>query len=124
MASWCDDVPSPVDTDGEVVPLLVKKLYADNCEALDVELIGFNGLWVVKFKNRNGIFHLDWFHLSKPDSWERLEEDARKTTCGYFGRSGLCVDCPAIAISKACNVAKSKDIVRRAKELAGVSGND
>lgn len=35
-----------------------------------------------------------------PDSWERLEGDAGKTSCAYFGRSGLCVGCPALAISQ------------------------
>ena len=59
-----------------------------------------------------------------PDSWERLEEDAEKTSCEYFGRSGLCVGCQAIAISKACNIAKARDRIRRAEALAGVSAND
>ena len=117
--NWYNDVPAPMDADGKIVPLEVKKLYAGDGEALDVDLIGFDGRWVVKF-DRRGLFNLDWFHLSEPDSWERLEEDAGKTSCGYFGRSGLCIGCPALAISKMCNVAKSQDIVRRAKALSGL----
>ena len=74
MANWCNDVPAPMDADGEIVPLGVKKLYASDGEALDVELIGFDGRWVVKF-DRRGLFNLNWFHLYEPDSWERLEED-------------------------------------------------
>lgn len=46
---------------------------------------------------------------------------ARKTACGYFGCDGLCVHCPAAVLSRACNVSKALDVIRRAKALAGVS---
>lgn len=114
MTNWCDNVPTPVDADGEIVPLLVKKLYTSDGWALDVELIEFDGCWVVKFKNRNGLFNLSWFYLTKPDSWEKLEEDARKTPREYIeGRR--------IASEGVVRVtAMAQDIVRRAKALAGV----
>ena len=118
MASWCDNVSNPVDADGEIVPLLVKKLYTSDSEALDVELIGFDGRWVAKFKNRNGLFNLSWFHLSKPDSWERLEEDARKAPREYIEGRG-------IAAERGGQVAAmTGDLIRRAKALAGVRNED
>lgn len=62
-----------------------------------------------------------------PDSWERLEEDACNSICGYFGKGvSECDDCPANAIAansdefECCERAVKLDIVRRAKALAGV----
>lgn len=112
MVSWLDNVPAPVDADGEIVPLRVKKLYASDCEALDVELIGFDGRWVVKFDDRNGLFNLDWFHLYNPDSWERLEEDARKTPREYVEGRGINAELGGRVVTM------TSDILRRAKALA------
>ena len=58
----------------------------------------------------------------QPDSWERLEEDAAKESCFYFGfENKLCGDgagCPANKLGN-CSKSKAADIVRRAKALAG-----
>lgn len=86
--AWAHGVPAPVDADGEIVPFGVKKLYAGDGRALDVELIGFDGRWVVKF-DREGLFNLDWFHFSEPDSWERLEEDVNLGCRDYCERYRL-----------------------------------
>ena len=115
--SWAEGVPAPVDADGEIVPLGTKKLYASDGEALDVKLIGFNGRWVVKF-DRAGLFNLDWFHLYKPDSWESLEEDARKAPREYIEGRGI------TAGRDGRVAAMSQDIVRRAKTMAGVCDDD
>ena len=56
------------------------------------------------------------------DSWERLEEDAKKRTCEYFGHgSASCDGCPNESASTGdeCEAAMARDIVRRAKKLAG-----
>ncbi len=55
----------------------------------------------------------------QPDSWERLERDADKGPCGYFGFKGEdCSICPAFNRDKPCISAVCTDIVRRAKALA------
>ncbi len=118
--SWAKGVPAPKDADGNVVPLDVRALYTDCGERVTVEEIVFTGCWWYVKCFETTRLRLIRFHLER-DSWERLERDAGKTSCAYFGRSGLCVGCPALAISKMCNVAKSEDIVRRTKALAGVS---
>lgn len=117
MAKWFDSVPAPMSADEEIVPLLTKKLYAGDGEALDVELIGFDGRWVVTFDRKN-FFNLDWFYLYKPDSWESLEEDARKAPREYIEGRGITAGIDGLV------AAMVGDIVRRAKALAGVSDRD
>lgn len=69
-------------------------------------------------------WHIDLEKITRvqPDSWERLEEDASKETCFYFGyEDKLCGDgagCPANKLGN-CSKLKAADIVRRAKALAG-----
>ena len=57
----------------------------------------------------------------QPDSWEQLEYDIDKTDCVYFGmgKAKSCEGCKAFEHSElTCAEKKSKDIIRRAKELA------
>ena len=60
---------------------------------------------------------------TRPDSWERLEEDTMKGSCAYFGFADKpCSDGDGCPANKPGDCAKFKavDIVRRAKALAGV----
>ena len=58
------------------------------------------------------------------DTWERLEEDAKKGSCDYFGYDANgCNGCPAYGWNvtrggNGCGNAKMADLVRRAKALA------
>ena len=57
------------------------------------------------------------------DTWERLEEDAGKEACEYFAHMPCGCETSEMldeTVEK-CNAAKARDIVRRAKALAGVS---
>ena len=60
---------------------------------------------------------------TQPDSWERLERDAEKSICDYFGSSSspgsLCEDgCPGLNSPVSCGVLMKLDLIRRAKALA------
>ena len=61
---------------------------------------------------------------ARPDSWERLEEDAVKEACDYFGFKDIVCDvgkeCPAYKHGVECDMSKTFDIIRRAKKLAVV----
>ena len=67
----------------------------------------------------------------RPDSWERLREDARKYYADYWGCIGFCCDkCPSILDGKkpnerydtaGCHTAEQLDLVARAERLAGVA---
>lgn len=124
MASCYDNVPAPMDANGCVVPLDTKELVHKG-ETREVYGFFYNIRlkdWSVKFMKGDGI---RLGACTMPDSWESLEEDAGKSTCGYFGHSGgSCACCPATSFNDACILAKAKDIVRRAKALAGASDDD
>lgn len=59
------------------------------------------------------------------DSWEKLEEDARKTACDYApaprNEDGIttCDGCPFLK-SESCSNEMTIDLVERAKKLAGI----
>lgn len=55
------------------------------------------------------------------DTQERIDADAMKSPCAYFGRKGrLCFDgdgCPSLEMNGSCDVAKTRDLLRRQREL-------
>ena len=64
-------------------------------------------------------FDPDQLTHERPDSWERLEDDAKKAACDYFwrGEAAPCNGCPR-EHSDDCTVDMAIDLVRRAKALA------
>ena len=68
----------------------------------------------------------------RPDSWERLREDAMKNFVDYWGCAGkTCDKCPALVDGKkpnerydtaGCQAAEQLDLLARAERLAGVQG--
>lgn len=115
--AWAKGVPAPVDADGEIVPLGVAEMCTDEGKPVTVEEIIFDGVWWYVKCLETSRLRLRRLHLAKPDSWERLEEDARKTTCEYFGRDvNTCDTCPARYVN--CVDGLIQDVIRRAKALA------
>lgn len=116
--SWAKDVPAPMDADGRMVPLSVKTLFAGDGKMVTVDEVVFDGCqWYVKCSDTSRL-RLDGLHLYKPDSWESLEEDARKAPREYIEGRGI------TAGRDGRVAAMVGDIVRRAKALAGVSNGD
>lgn len=116
--SWAMGVPAPTDADGELVPLSVNTLFADGGKMVTVEEIVFDGAWWYVKCLETTRLRLSRFHLYKPDSWESLEEDARKAPREYIEGRGI------TAGRDGRVAAMVGDIVRRAKALAGVSDRD
>lgn len=91
-----------------------------------------NGPYTIKKIEDDGIIRIDLndldyfaseFFSERPDSWERLERDAEKSICDYFGSSSspdsLCKDgCPGLNSPVNCGVLMKLDLIRRAKALA------
>lgn len=72
--------------------------------------------------------HKHFKHDTKPeppDSWEKLEEDAKQRICSYFGidqENTSCEDCPhgSSQTGRICGQNARLDILKRAKKLAGI----
>lgn len=66
-----------------------------------------------------------YFTHRKPDSWEKLEEDARKIACEYAGapldKMGM-TTCDGCRFQKhdECYQGMMLDVLKRAKKLAGI----
>ena len=139
MTDWYDNVTAPTDANGEMVPLDTRELLFDGKRSrVMCYLYGpTTRIWYVEFAGVGERPHLS--DCTLPDSWERLEKDAAKDPCVYFGygAKGLCgyfgmddahdcKGCPAYEDSLYCdcNIKMTRDIIRRAKALAGVTDGE
>ena len=96
-------------------------VYLQDGESFTVDFIRSDGNVAVRELSSGMYLRPERLTHERPDSWERLEEDAEKDPCGYFGFDGeeICGKCPASG--KNCEQTMARDLVRRAKKLAGVS---
>lgn len=117
MAGWYDSVPVPMDANGSVVPLDTNELAyrGDVRETCAFSYSTRHGCWGVVFENGDSI---SLNACTMLDSWERLEEDARMTPREYTEKRVVTVG------SDGRVAAMARDLVRRAKALAGVTEND
>lgn len=122
--------PTPKVLDADGVPIEVGDTVwcDDGDEPLRVTLIHTSGYRSVSLEGKGGEhYSLDPERLThkRPDSWEKLEEDARKTACDYApaprDEDGLttCYGCP-FQKSESCSNEMTLDMVERAKKLAGI----
>lgn len=139
-SSRCRLVPTAELIGADGAPIGVGDIvYRDaDPEPLQVDLIyaGSMGYCTVRLKNSAGIYtSADAPRLShkKPeplepdpaDSWEKLEEDAEKPSCEYFGigpGNASCDDCPhgPRQTGRTCWQSARRDMLARAKKLAGI----
>lgn len=122
----------PKDAEGREIPLDVDALYDKNGERVEVfrwnYIRGRNNNWTF---NRTLQFvtiplHPQDYYLTKPDSWEKLEEDldscsasTRYAPCAYFSDpTGDCEKCPADP-NKECLVQMVKHVASRIHKLRG-----
>ena len=126
--NWYDNVPEPVDANGHEVPLDTRELLLDGKRS---SVMCY--LYGPTTRKRNVEFagvdeqrHLNSCTL--PDSWERLEKDTSNGLCEYFGMGDAedCKGCPAYGyrLSGGCSSVMARDIIRRAKALAGVTDGE
>lgn len=124
-------VELPKDAEGREIPLDTALLYGE-VSGDEYEVVCFNfspsmRRWRVKLKRRDdvGIYATDAFTLSKPDSWEKLEEDLDKCietddTCRYYSESGICAKCTRPDNDGCgCTTVMFNDIKNRIRKLRG-----
>lgn len=117
-SGWAAGVPAPVDADGEVVPLTTLQMYDGdgNCgKVCCYDSFFYNQAlraWFVSTDLAPARVSVAALHLHRPDSWERLEEDAKLAPRDYLQGRGMNPD-------KTDRIKTiTTDIVRRAKALA------
>ena len=107
-----------MDVDGELMNMLGYRLY-DGKLLLIVKKVESN---LVFTPNPSDVRH---FKYEPHDSWEKLENDAKKTSCGYASaprdENGLttCEGC-RFQKTESCSQEMTLDVLKRAKKLAGV----
>lgn len=123
----------PRDANGKAIPLDTEILYTTNGRVFHVDQFRYSvgvGQWVAHgwyYEHKNKLWADDtsFFLLAPPDSWEKLEEDAKKIVCEYVGapldESGLttCDGC-RFHKYKQCYREMALDVLARAKRLAGI----
>ena len=130
----------PVDADGEPIRLKDWVWYV----GIDAEItkddpqqvvglvfdLGMNGIYAVTRDYPDKAISpkmLTHRAPEPPDSWEKLEEDARKTPCDYacapLDGDGLttCNGCRFLK-SESCYAEMTLEVLERAKKLAGIEG--
>ena len=109
--------PYRVDNGKQVEIRRIDPSYGESCVFVGVDGMAY-GYWL----------RPDQLTHERPvsDTWERLEEDAKRPTCDYFGHGieESCETCHAYTDStpqggRGCRYAQMADLVRRAKALAG-----
>ena len=121
----------PLDADGEPIRIGDEvNIDGDAMTVLGYRLHNDMLLLVAKDK-KSGLFftpepsRVRHFKPEFADSWEKLEEDARKTACDYAlaprDEDGIttCDGC-RFQKSKSCSNEMTLDVVERAKKLAGI----
>ena len=109
--------PKVLDADGVEIKAGDTVWHEDGSEQLVEEMNRYGVRCFDGDKRRT--FDPKYLTHTRPDSWERLEEDAAKGDCDYFGfYAKECCGCPAYKPGD-CDKFKALDIIRRAKALAG-----
>ena len=114
-------IEPPKDANGEVIPLDTEVLYTPDGKTLHVICIKYltkSKRWETygHFEGGFGFWEgcTDKLLLAPPDSWDKLEEDALLSVDEYRNLTGI--DC-----NEGAYFAKQRDLIRRAKRLAGVN---
>lgn len=125
----------PKDTDGREIPLDTVALYDDDGNVHSVRRFIYtndsdlNDKWINSWTMVVDDYKFakpEQMHLTKPDSWEKLEEDLGRgadalnyEVCAYFGKSACdCSSCIAYK-GETCEGVVMRDIADRIHKLRG-----
>lgn len=128
--SWAEEIPAPRDADGKLVPLRVATLYTDEGKCVTVGSLRYDsaiGCWTACYTDGFEICGLNRLHLTRPDSWERLEEDLTRAAkdewfasiaCAYADDEGnTCEGCKLWGSRGRCTRGMLEDIASRVRKL-------
>lgn len=120
-------VELPKDADGREIPLDTEVLYDKEGKRREVDWYTFypdKYIWDVVLADSSAHFSPHNLSLTKPDSWEKLEEDlseiSKGSVCHYFhkGGSNTCEGCHADGTGQ-CWPTMARDVKSRIRKLRG-----
>lgn len=126
----------PSDANGCVIPLDTKVLYDECGTKVSVkEFLSRTSVenrrteWTIKAAYEGNFYYNSFkpksMHLTRPDSWERLEEDLNRCieaddSCRYYSASGICAKCTRPdSDGGGCTTVVFSDIKKRIRKLRG-----
>lgn len=127
----------PKDAEGREIPLNTVALYDDSGNVHSIRRFIYttdfdlNDEWInswIAVVDDYKVAKPEQMHLTKPDSWKKLEEDlgkvannkAKTIVCSYFDREVKdCEGCKFENCSCACSHAFLKDVMERIHKLRG-----
>lgn len=123
-------VELPKDAEGREIPLNVDALYAKNGERMAIfawkYIPACERKWLLQFPfdDSDCTHYPEYYYLTPPDSWKKLEEDLdgcieKSNICAYYSEE----DCRTCAIlsndSRDCITIVLEDIKKRIRKLRG-----
>lgn len=132
------NIELPKDAEGREISLDTVALYDDSGNVYSIRRFIYTNDFDLNDKWMNSWYVVtddyktaksELMHLTKPDSWEKLEEDlgkvandkAKAVVCSYFDREVKdCEGCKFENCDCACSHAFLKDIIERIHKLRGV----
>lgn len=121
----------PKDAEGREISLDTKFLYDEDGREFKVDRFTYSVTQLISDLKWGVVFDdcsVDYccaFHLTPPDSWEKLEEDfdrciEESNSCWYFSPGGDCFKCDRPdSDTCGCTASVFKDIKRRIRRLRG-----
>lgn len=131
------NIELPKDADGREIPLDTVALYDDDGNVYSIRRFIYtndfdlNDKWMnswMLINDNYGAVKPEQMHLTKPDSWKKLEEDlgkvannkAKTIVCSYFDREAKdCEGCKFENCDRTCSYAFLKDIMERIHKMRG-----
>ena len=127
----------PRDHEGREIPLDTDVLYDEDGREFKVDRFTYSVTQLISDLKWGVVFDdcsVDYccaFHLTPPESWERLEEDLDKAAddtfnecCAYFDMKDKCCSSCAARSSNSCSSAVMHNILGRIRKLRGGGEGD
>lgn len=128
------NIELPKDAEGREIPLDTVALYDDSGNVYSIRRFIYTNDFDLNDKWMNSWYVVtddyktaksELMHLTKPDSWEKLEEDLDRcieegNLCMYYGQDLDCNNCTISGNeSRGCTSIALEDIKRRIRKLRG-----